>query len=204
MKTILRVSFSPRGQASESHRLSQRIVDLLLDRQPGAEVIDRDFGNGSLAQVDGSYAQSQGGPVDVSSDGSIAQSEDLIGELERADILIISTPMHNLIMPSALKAWIDHVVRVRRTFNITAAGKVGALRDRPVFLAIASGGRYSGERANQPDFLTPYLRVILGMIGLKDLTFFSVQGTGSSPDALAKTRVNTDQELQAYFSTFQA
>jgi FMN-dependent NADH-azoreductase len=204
MKTILRVSFSPRGQASESHRLSQRIVDLLLDRQPGAEVIDRDFGNGSLAQVDGSYAQSQGGPVDVSSDGSIAQSEDLIGELERADILIISTPMHNLTMPSALKAWIDHVVRVRRTFNITAAGKVGALRDRPVFLAIASGGRYSGERANQPDFLTPYLRVILGMIGLKDLTFFSVQGTGSSPDALAKTRVNTDQELQAYFSTFQA
>ncbi|KQY22496.1 FMN-dependent NADH-azoreductase [Rhizobium sp. Root482] len=204
MKTILRVSFSPRGQASESHRLSQRIVDLLLDRQPGAEVIDRDFGNGSLAQVDGSYAQSQGGPVDVSSDGSIAQSEDLIGELERADILIISTPMHNLTMPSALKAWIDHVVRVRRTFNITAAGKVGALRDRPVFLAIASGGRYSGERANQPDFLTPYLRAILGMIGLKDLTFFSVQGTGSSPDALVETRTRTEEELQTYFSTFQA
>ena len=204
MKTILRVSFSPRGQASESHRLSQRIVDLLLHKQPGAQVIDQDLGNGSLAQVDASYAQSQGGPVDVSNDGSIVQSEDLIGELERADILIISTPMHNLTMPSGLKAWIDHVVRVRRTFNITAAGKVGALRDRPVFFAIASGGRYSGERANQPDFLTPYLRVILGMIGFKDLTFFSVQGTGSSPDALAETRARTEEELQTYFSTFQA
>lgn len=204
MKTILRVSFSPRGQASESYRLSQSIVNLLLDKQPGAEVFDRDFGNGSLAQVDGSYAQSQGGPIDVSHEGSMVQSEDLIGELERADILIISTPMHNLTMPSALKAWIDHVVRVRRTFNITPAGKVGTLRDRPVFLAISSGGRYLGERANQPDFLTPYLRVILGMIGLKDLTFFSVQGTGSSPDTLAETRARTDEALQAYFSTFQA
>lgn len=184
--------------------MSQRIVDLLVDKEPGAEVIDRDLGNGSLAPVDRGYAQSQGGPVDVSSDASIVQSDDLIGELERADILIISTPMHNLTMPSALKAWIDHVVRVRRTFNITPAGKVGALRDRPVFIAIASGGRYSGERANQPDFLTPYLRLILGMIGLKDLTFFSVQGTGSSPEALAETRAKTEKALLAYFSTFEA
>ena len=106
-------------------------------------------------------------------------SEELIRELESADFVVIGTPMHNLTVPSALKAWIDHVVRARRTFNVTPAGKVGTLRDRPVFVAIASGGRFSGERARQPDFLTPYLKAILGMIGLHDLTFFSVQGTGS-------------------------
>lgn len=204
MKKILRVSFSPRGQASESYRLSQKIVDQLLQKEPDAQVVDRDLGNGSIAHVDGSYAVSQGGPTDVSREGSMAHSEELIKDLETADFVVISTPMHNLSIPSTLKAWIDHVVRVRRTFNITPAGKVGTLGGRPVFVAIASGGRYSGERANQPDFLTPYLSVILGMIGLQDLTFFSVQGTGgASPEALAETRARTEQELRTYFASFR-
>ena len=108
----------------------------------------------------------------------MAQSEELIQELESSDIVVIGTPMHNFTVPSSLKAWIDHIVRVRRTFNVSPEGKVGTLRDRPVFVAISSGGRFSGERARQPDFLTPYLKAILGTIGLHDLTFFSVQGTG--------------------------
>jgi FMN-dependent NADH-azoreductase len=108
--------------------------------------------------------------------------------------------MHNLTVPSVLKAWIDHVVRVRRTFNVSPAGKIGLLRDRPVFVAIASGGRFSGERARQPDFLTPYLQAVLGTVGLHDLTFFSVQGTGSGPEAVAETRIKTDQALQAHFA----
>ena len=62
--------------------------------------------------------------------------------------------------------------------------------------------RFSGERARQPDFLTPYLKAVLGIIGLHDLTFFSVQGTGSGPDAVAEARARTDQALQEHFSAF--
>ena len=87
--------------------------------------------------------------------------------------------MQGSLAAAILKVWIDHIVRARRTFNITKVGKVGTLQDRPVFVAIASGGRFSGDRAQQPDFLTPYLKAILALIGLHDLTFFSVQGTGS-------------------------
>ena len=132
----------------------------------------------------------------------MALSEELIQELESSDFVVIGTPMHNFTVPSALKAWIDHIVRVRRTFNVTPEGKVGMLRDRPVFVAVSSGGRFSGERARQPDFLTPYLKAILGTIGLHDLTFFSVQGTASGPDAVAEARTKTDQALQEYFSSF--
>jgi len=204
MKKILCVSFSPRGGASESYRLSQKIVDQLLEKKPGAQVVNRHLGDGSIAHVDGNYAVSQGGPADVSLAGSMARSEELIKDLESADFVVISTPMHNLSIPSTLKAWIDHIVRVRRTFNITPTGKVGTLGGRPVFVAISSGGRYSGERANQPDFLTPYLSVIFGMIGLHDLTFFSVQGTGgATAEAMAETRARTEQELQTYFTTFR-
>ena len=109
--------------------------------------------------------------------GSMSRSEELIQELESSDYVVIGTPMHNFTVPSALKAWIDHIVRVRRTFNPSKDGYVGVLRDRPVFVAVSSGGRFSGERARQPDLLTPYLKAVLGVIGLHDLTFFSAEGS---------------------------
>ena len=202
MKTILLVNCSPRGQAAESYRLSQKIVGFLLQKEPTAVVVNRMIGDGAITHVDETYAIAQQSSADIPQGRSIPQSEELIQELESADVVVIGTPMHNLTVPSVLKAWIDHVVRVRRTFNVTPGGKVGLLRDRPVFVAIASGGRSSGERARQPDFLTPYLKAVLGTVGLHDLTFFSVQGTGSGPEAVAETRIKTDQALQEHFAVF--
>lgn len=107
--------------------------------------------------------------------------------------------MHNLSVPSALTAWIDHVVRGRRTFNMTKDGKIGTLRDRPVFVAVSSGRNFSGEHARQLDFPTPYLKLILCTTGLHDLTFFSVEGTGAGPKVVAEATRKTDQALQAHF-----
>lgn len=198
MTTILHLICSPRGEA-ESTRLSRRVLDGLLRRHPGATVVTRPIGGGEISYIDEDYAISLASPADVSQAGSLALSDQLILELESADIVVIGTPMHNMTVPAALKAWIDHVVRARRTFDVTPAGKVGLLRDRPVFVAVASGGRFTGERARQPDFLTPYLSAVLGMIGLRDLTFFSVQGTGAGPDAVAEARAGTDRALAAHF-----
>src|SRR6185437_14231308 len=110
--------------------------------------------------------------------GALELSEALIQEIAAADVIVIGTPMNNLTVSSVLKAWIDQILRAGRTFKSTPAGKVGMLRDRPVFIGIASGGVFTGDRANQPDFLTPYLSVVLGSIGLKTLQFLSVQATG--------------------------
>ena len=199
---ILHVSCSPRGQASESYRLSQNIIGLLLKSDPAAMLIDRVIGGGSIPQVDDDFAVSQQSLADVSQQGSASLSEELIRELQSSDVVVISTPMHNFTVPSTLKAWIDHVARVRWTFDVGPGGKIGLLRDRPVFVAVSSGGRFSGERTRQPDFLTPYLKAILGMIGLHDLTFFSVEGTAFGPDAVAEARARTDQALREHFSSF--
>ena len=199
---ILHVSCSPRGQASESYRLSQNIIGFLLKRDPTAILVNRVVGGGAIPPVDENYAISQQSSADVSQEGSAFRSEELIQELESSDVVVIGTPMHNYTVPATLKVWIDHIARVRRTFNVGPEGKVGLLHDRPVFVAVSSGGRFSGERARQPDFLTPYLRVILGMIGLHDLTFFSVEGTAFGPDAVAQARAKTDQALQAHFASF--
>ncbi len=202
---ILHLSSSPRGQAAESYRLSRQIVDGLLEREPGAIVLDRSVGNGEIADIDADYALAQHAgtattAAPLSDAGTLARSEALIQELEGADVLVIGTPMHNLGLPSALKAWIDHIVRAGRTFNVTRAGKVGLLRDRPVYIAVSAGGVFSGERARQPDFLTPYLKIVLGTIGLQDLHFFSVEGTTHGPDALGEARARAEQALQAHFA----
>ena len=207
MKTILHVDCSPRGHAAESYQLSEKIIGFLLRKEPAASVVDRVIGGRAIPHIDGSYATALGAtqksPAEICPAGSMSRSEELIQELERSDFVVIGTPMHNFTVPSALKAWIDHIVRVRRTFNTTPEGYAGTLRDRPVFVAVSSGGRFSGERARQPDFLTPYLKAILSTIGLHDLTFFSVQGTALGPDAVAEARTKADHALQAYFSSFR-
>jgi len=198
MTKILHVICSPRGKASESYRLSRKIIGFLREREPSAVVVNRMIGGG-LPHVDENYALAQQSSADPSQDGSIALSEELIQELESADFVVIATPMHNFTVPSTLKAWIDHIVRVRRTFDLSAAGKVALLRDRPVFIAVSAGGRYSGPRARQPDFLTPYLRAVLAIVGLRDLTFFSEEGTAFGPDAVAEARAKADRALREHF-----
>ncbi len=178
---ILHLTFSPRHSKSLSTRLSEDIVHQLQSHHDNCNIIRRDLGSLPLARIDDAYAQALSNPASLDSAsmnaGAMAESETLIRELEAADIVVIGTPMHNFTVPVALKAWIDLVVRIHRSFAATPQGKVGKLRDRPVYIAIASGGYFGTERARQPDFLTPYLKAILGTIGLHDLRFSSEQGT---------------------------
>jgi FMN-dependent NADH-azoreductase len=175
---ILHIDCSPRPE-SHSRELSAAIVKKLLDVEPGATVSRRDLGTYPLPHAAPDYAITLSSPVTLAAPlkGALELSEVLIHEVEAADAIVIGTPMHNLTVPSVLKAWIDQILRAGRTFRSTSAGKVGMLRDRPVFVGIASGGVFAGEKANQPDFLRPYLSTVLGSIGLKTLQFFPIQAT---------------------------
>lgn len=141
MKRILHLICSPRGRDSESARLSQNVVDRLMVQDAAALVLTRVLADNPLADVDADYALSQHGLEDVSQEGTAAVSAELIGELKAADFIVIGTPVHNFTIPSALKAWIDHVVRVRWTFDVSPQGKIGRLQDRPVFIAFSSDSR---------------------------------------------------------------
>lgn len=175
---ILHIDCSPRAE-SHSRQLSAAIVEKLLDVAPGARISRRDLGAAPLPHATPDYATTLSSPATLAAplEGSLDLSEELIQEVEAADAIVIGTPMHNLTVPSVLKAWIDQILRAGRTFRSTPAGKTGMIPDRPVFVGIASGGVFTGDRANQPDFLTPYLSAVLGNIGLKSIQFFPVQAT---------------------------
>ncbi len=106
---------------------------------------------------------------------ALAHSEAMIAELGQTDSLVISTPMNNFTVPAVLKAWIDQVLRLERTFRSTPDGKVGLLADRPTYVVVASGGFITGERARQPDFLTPYLKAVLATLGIRTVQFLHLE-----------------------------
>ncbi|WP_137172772.1 FMN-dependent NADH-azoreductase [Massilia sp. HP4] len=204
---ILHISASPRGAQAASRALSNQVVARLLARHPGASVTLRELAGGedgddstALPHIDAGYALALSSAANEPGvDGAQLRSDGLIEELVRADIVVIGTPMHNLTVPSTLKSWIDHVVRINRTMRPTPEGKVGNLHDRPVYLALASGGWRTGERARQPDFLEPYLRAILAMIGLKDVTVFSAEGLALGAEREAEGRARASAEVGRHF-----
>lgn len=177
---ILHIDCSPRAE-SHSRKLSAAIVARLFDMVPAMRVTRRDLGRDPIPHAGSDYAAVLSSPAALaarSSEEAVRLSEQLIQEVEAADALVIGTPMNNFTVPSVLKAWIDQILRVGRTIGVSPTGeKVGLLQDRPVYIGIASGGVFTGERAKQPDFLTPYLTAAFGCVGLSSLQFFPLQAT---------------------------
>ncbi|WP_227246301.1 FMN-dependent NADH-azoreductase [Paraburkholderia caribensis] len=183
---ILHIDCSPRPE-SHSRRLSSAIVDKLLAMLPDAQVTRRDLGFEPISHAGAAYANALATPASLAAAGrsadAILLAEQLISEVECSDVIVIGTPMNNFTIPSVLKAWIDQILRVGRTMKSTPTGKVGMLRDRPVFVGIASGGVFLGDGANQQDFLTPYLSAALGCIGLNTVQYLPLQATAFIDDA---------------------
>lgn len=187
MPAILAIDASPRGAASRSGQVGRMVVERLLRRSPGARLIVRPIGVEPLPHIDAAYAGAMETPEaqrTAADRQALARSEALIAELEATDRLVIATPMHNFTVPSTLKAWIDHVVRAHRSFALTPRGKQGLLADRPTYVIVSAGGVVSGEGPRQPDFVTPYLRHVLAVIGIHDVQFQMLEGLARGPEAV--------------------
>jgi FMN-dependent NADH-azoreductase len=183
MKNILLVESSPRGSDSYSHQAARSIVNELQTRDPGAKVLVRDLGQNppphvGLPFITGLYAAPEQHTPDQAR--SLAFSDKLIDEILAADTIVIAVPMHNFGVPSRLKAWIDHIVRVGRTFSYGSNGPQGLVKDKRVIVVLASGGVYTNETMKAFDFVEPYLRTILGFIGITDVDFVRVEGVANS------------------------
>jgi FMN-dependent NADH-azoreductase len=188
MTTLLHVAVSPRAEASHSRRAAQLVLDRLRAASPGLRVIERDLAAAPLPHPDAPFVEASLMP-DANRTGThratLALSEALIAELEAADAVLISTPVHNFTAPSVLKAWIDMVVRPERTFGRTPSGKVGMLPDRAVLVVAASGGAFDGSPHAQTDFLIPYLRHVFATVGIHHVDGLRLQNLGRGPEQVA-------------------
>lgn len=170
-RNILHVDASNRATGSVTRSLSQHLVDTLSG--PETQVATRDVGLDPLPLLTETWIGANFTPDEARTAeqrDALALSDALIAELEAADTLVLGVPIYNFGVPAAFKAWIDLITRARKTFKYTETGPVGLLEGKTAYVAIASGGTKS---ESEIDFATPYIRHILGFLGIKDVTIIA-------------------------------
>ncbi|HXU58876.1 MAG TPA: FMN-dependent NADH-azoreductase [Verrucomicrobiae bacterium] len=188
MSKLLFVSSSILGENSKSRALGLDFIETWKRRHPGTAVVERDLVAETLPHVTGAVLGAALTPAEKRSPEqaeTAALADRLIEEIEAADVILLAVPMYNFSVPSTFKAWIDHIVRAGRTFRYGAEGPVGLLQNKKVFVVASRGGVYSSGAGKSMDFHEPYLRGVLGFIGLKDVTFIYAEGLNISPETAA-------------------
>lgn len=189
MSNVLLVTSSPRGNDSLSNRIATELATKLGD-QSGKTVVSRDLVSNPLPHIDGVFASAIRKPADqrdAEEAKAAAISDALVAELLAADTLVIGTGLINFNIYSSLKAWIDHIARAGLTFTYTENGPVGLATGKKAYLVLASGGVYSNGPAAGMNHAVPYLKTVLGFIGITDVEVIYVEGLAFGPEAAEKS-----------------
>jgi len=189
MSNILFVNSSPRGNASYSAQIANRVIDELRQAEPGANVVVRDLTQNPLAHIDDDFVTATRTAAGAQTDKQravLAQSDALVDELLAADTVVIAAPMINFSVASTLKAWIDYVARAGRTFSYSEAGPKGLATGKRVIVVSASGGVYSAGDSTAFDSQVPWLKNVLGFLGMTNVEIIRVEGTAFGPEAAEK------------------
>lgn len=192
MANILHIDSSPRGDRSISRGLSYEFITSWKDAHPGDTVTYRDLGHNPVPHVDEPWIAAAFSSPDTHTPElkeAIKISDTLIDELLAADRLVFGVPMYNFGIPSIFKAYIDQIVRVGRTFAVDANGFKGLVdSSKKVLVITARGGSFPpGTPFAAYDHQEPYIRAILGFIGLTDVTFIHAENLSMGDEARAKS-----------------
>jgi len=180
MKKILHIISSPRGEASISKKLGNTIIEKIKTKYPESIVNERNLTTNLFPHLDELQIGSWFTPAENRSPeqiNAIKISEQAIEELRQADIYVIDAPFYNFAIPSTLKAYLDHVARPGITFRYKEDGKPeGFLKNKKAYVATASSGVYSEGEFQSFDYATPYLKFLLGFLGVTDVTIIRAEG----------------------------
>ena len=189
METLLHIDSSPRGEPSVSRRFTRRFVNLWKADHPSDRVIYRDLGRHPVPHINEAWISAAFTPADArlaEQQEVLNLSDMLIDELLTSDRYVFGVPMYNLSIPSTLKAYIDQVVRIHRTFAYVDDDYQGLVRDKKMLVITARGDRYSNALDTSDQFQEPYLRAIFGLIGIQDITFLHIDNLASERDGRAQ------------------
>lgn len=196
MSNILVLNSSAAGEASVSRLLVADAVAELTERLPGAQVVFRDLAADPIPHLLPSTINGvRGQPTSPAELEARALSDKLIAELRAADVIVIGAPMYNFSVPTTLRTWFDHVLRAGETFSYSEAGPKGLLTGKRVIVVESRGGFYSDGPAVGADFQEPYLRHLLGFVGLTDVTFVRAEKIGYGPEAREQALADSRAEL---------
>jgi FMN-dependent NADH-azoreductase len=186
---VLYLSSSPRGADSYSSRVANELIADIRRNNPGAAIVERDLATDPLPHIDSDFVAATRGPKGPQTERQRAllrRSDELLKEVTEADTIIIATAMINFTIPTTLKAWFDWIGRPGKAFAYVDGKPKGLLTGKRVVVIGASGGIYAGDNP-AGDYQRPYLKWMLGFLGITDVDFIDVEGIGYGPEQAAKS-----------------
>jgi FMN-dependent NADH-azoreductase len=204
MAHLLHIDSSPRGERSQSRRMTKEFVEAWKLTHPGDTVTYRDVGRHPVPHVDELWvAAAFTSPEERTSEmwEAISLSEQLVDEFLAADIYVIGLPMYNFSVPSAFKAYIDQIVRIGRTADYEPEDTENPYKPlvlgRKMFVITARGdtGFSPGERFGKMNHQDPYIETIFGFMGVTDITFIHVEKDQVDSEGLAKSIANARAKI---------
>ncbi len=196
---ILQINSSARswanGQGSQSTRLANELVGELRAAHPAATLTVRDLTANPHPALDEATLGALFTPADARSaeqHARVALDTALIAEVQAADVIVLGVPMVNFGITSQLKNWIDAIAKAGVTFKYTATGPVGLVEGKKVYAVLTRGGVY---RDQPHDTQVPYLKMLLGFLGMTNVEFVYAEGLAMGPDAEAKALESARAEI---------
>ncbi len=194
---VLQINASARREGANSTKLANTVVERLVAANPGANVTLRDLAATPVTILDevalgALFTAAEQRTAEQAA--VVAEYDALIAEVQAHDAIVLGVPMYNFGVPVQLKAWIDAIARAGVTFRYTQNGPEGLIQGKTVYVALARGGLYRGT-AN--DSQVPYLKAVLGFLGLKDVRFIYAEGLNMGPEAAAKGFAQAEADLVA-------
>jgi FMN-dependent NADH-azoreductase len=193
---ILQINSSARSEGSQSTRLANTIVERLKATRPDATLTVRDLASNPHPALDEAALGALFTPAEQRSaeqNARVALDDALIAEIQAANVVVLGVPMYNFGVPTQLKNWIDAIARAKVTFQYTANGPEGLLKGKKVYVALTRGGFY---RDTEADSQVPYLKMVLGFLGMKDVEFVYAEGMAMGPEAEQQAITSALQQIE--------
>lgn len=194
MKTLLQIQSSLFGDGGKSSALANAFTERWLRQNPEGKVIRRDLAAAPVPHLDLARFQSFTTPAQERTPEQQAVdafSMELIGELQRADTIVMGVPMYNFIIPSMLHTYFDHIARAGITFRYTGNGPEGLLQGKKAYVFITRGGLYGEDHVQ-----TGYLKEFLGFLGITDVEFVYAEGL-AMPEHQTQSFEKAQHEIDA-------
>ena len=181
MSRVLALKSSILGDYSQSTKL----VENFIKNVDQDKLTVRDLAANPLPVLDFSVATALRATEDLSQEQQavVNLSDSLIEEIKAADTLIIAAPMYNFSIPTQLKNWIDLIARAGVTFTYTENGVKGLIEGKKAIVVTTRGGIHKDAAS---DSMTPYLRTVLGFIGITNVEFVYAEALNMGEDAAEK------------------
>lgn len=175
MAKILVLKSSIMGEGSQTNHLIDVMLEHRKDQGLQDDITIRNLAEMNLPVLDLEIFQALRGAENVNQDIQriVALSDELIAELKSADLLVIGAPMYNLNVPTQLKNWFDLVARARQTFRYTETYPQGLVEGVKAVVVSSRGGIHVGQ---ETEAVTPYLKAVLGLMGIHDVDFIYAEG----------------------------